>query len=105
MRLSNLIAFTTALTGAILIMAAPSYAQQVKSTQNQRQLAIEKAKPAVVNPTSRRLGSPNALSDIGQLKQMRLQQNMAQRSKEAQTVSNIQKKVSDTNSNIIRNMK
>lgn len=45
------------------------------------------------------------LSDMGQQQQLRLQQTMDQKEKADQTLSNIMKKKSDTDSSVIQNMK
>jgi Tfp pilus assembly protein PilP len=48
---------------------------------------------------------PDSVGDLGQIEQLRLQQVMDRRSKMAETLSNIMKKMSDTQSSIIGNLK
>src|SRR3989304_8659396 len=52
MRLSKFLAITSATASLILIMPAPSHAQQGKSTQNQRRLAVENKPVAQPRPVA-----------------------------------------------------
>ena len=85
----------------VVITATFSHAQQGRATQNQRRPTI--GNPAVLKRSGSK--SLNELSDKSSLEPMRLQQKMEMRAKAFETLSNIQKKSSDTSSKINRNIK
>ncbi|MFZ4058499.1 MAG: hypothetical protein ACOYKE_10180 [Ferruginibacter sp.] len=71
-----------------------------------RNQTIVKATPEQVQQLEDELKSKlDSLNDMGELEQLRLQQYMDRRSKALETLSNILKKISDTQDNIIGNLK